>query len=767
MLGYKRIPALPILLLLCLFTVRAIAQSTDELVLTDEQDQYPLGLHLEILEDKEGQWTIEDVTSPEISSQFEPSQDDLPNFGFTHSVYWVRFRVKNEAKEPIKWLLEVQSHIFFVDVYVPTAEPGQFQVTQTGTFPPFSTREIEHPKFLFNLPLTSEEEETVYLRFETEDSMNFPLSIQSAEAAARDDLVQLLLDGFIYGVLLIMAGYHFILSLYLRDRSYFYYFLFLFFLLLAFMVDGGFAHQYLWPTQGRINAIGGQLFFVLTIMSALKFTTSFLPTKDYVPRLHTAINIIVIAFAFLLPLQLFDISITARFNLILTLISYILIITVGVIIMRRGYHPARYFLLAWLLLLTSMLIYVISLFDIIPLSIISVAGSQIGIVVLTLTLSFALADRISTYREEKDRAQQEMMRKQDEFAESLQQANKELKEEFEDHIQEMSFAHEQLDSFFKNSTLAFGTAAMDGRVLTANDALKSILGYPDEEIFEANVMDFFADETFREEIIETLTAEKYARFPMVELKRKDGSLFYANLTESILSRKDQDVLLGIVDDITDQVLAEQEQKRIAEETAVAEERNRIAQELHDSVTQSLYSASLIAEAVPKFWQDHPDEAEQDLKELHQLTQGAQAEMRTLLLELRPDELVDRKLSELLRQLVDAMSGRTELPISLTVTSECDIPHNVQVAYYRITQEALNNISKHARATQARVILGCEQEVATLRIMDNGRGYDPESQTIQQFGLKIMRERAEAINAHLTITSRLDQGTEVKVIWQPG
>jgi PAS domain S-box-containing protein len=764
MLGFKHILTLSLLFLLCLFRLEAIAQSPDELVLTDDQDRYSLGLHLEILEDIDGNWTIEDVTSLELAQQFVSSQTEIPNYGFTDSAFWVRFRAKDLSEFPVRWLLAVESNTFFIDVYVPGEIPGQYQVTKTGMFLPFDTRDVEHPKFLFNLPLTSEEE-TIFLRLESEASMNFPLTIWSAEAVSQDDLAQQVLNGFIYGVLLIMIGYNLILFVYLRDRSYFYYFLFLFFLLMAFMVDDGFAHQYLWPNQGRINAIGGQLSFVLVNISALLFTTSFLPIKETAPRLRMAINIVLITYLLLLPVQFIDIGLAARPLLILTVTSYILIVIAGIVSWRRGYRPARYFMLAWLLLLTSMLTYTISLFDFLPLSLFSVLGSQIGIVVLTLTLSLALADRISSYRQERDSAQQEMMRKQEEFANSLQQANVELEAKFGERTQELDFAHEQLDSLFRNSTLAIGTADMDGRVLTANDSLKNILGYANDEIYEANVSDFFVDKAFRLKVIEKLNSERFARFPMVQLRRKDGTIFYANLTESIMSRKDQNVLLGIVDDITDQVLAEQEQQRLAEEAAVAEERNRIARELHDSVTQSLYSASLIAEAVPKFWNEHPDEAEQDLKELHMLTQGAQAEMRTLLLELRPDELVDHKLSELLRQLVDAMSGRTDLPITLTVTGECILPPDVQIAFYRITQEALNNISKHARATRARVILVCDQDQVILRVVDDGRGFDLEKRLINQLGLNIMRERAEAIGAELSIESEIGQGTEVRVVWQ--
>jgi PAS domain S-box-containing protein len=331
--------------------------------------------------------------------------------------------------------------------------------------------------------------------------------------------------------------------------------------------------------------------------------------------------------------------------------------------------------------------------------------------------------------------------------------------------QELAFAQAQIGTLFESSPLAIGTASLDGKILSGNAAMARMFGYSEDELIGANVTDFFQQAGQRKEIIKRLRSEKIVQTQGKQLKRKDGSLFYANISESILERENQEVILGVVDDITDQLAAEQALKEKDEAAAVAAERNRIANELHDSVTQSLYSASLIAEALPKVWTKHPQEARRSLEELRSLTQGAQAEMRTLLLELRPGELADRKLSELLRQLTDAMSARTDLPITVTVVGDCQLPTDVQIAYYRITQEALNNISKHARANRAWVNLRCGQDRVTLRVGDNGRGFDPAISQIHQLGLQIMRERAEAIGADLSITSQPGQGTEVKVVWQ--
>lgn len=205
----------------------------------------------------------------------------------------------------------------------------------------------------------------------------------------------------------------------------------------------------------------------------------------------------------------------------------------------------------------------------------------------------------------------------------------------------------------------------------------------------------------------------------------------------------------------------------AQELAAASERNRLARDLHDAVTQTLFSASLIAEALPALWEMDPDEGKGLLQELRQLTRGALAEMRTLLLELRPASLEEAELDELFHQLAEAATGRTGIPITVLVDATCDLPVNVHVTLYRIAQEALNNIVKHARATRAAITLrGCGDGTAVrLTISDDGRGFDPTAVSAEHMGLAIIRERAQAVGAELAISSSPGEGTRVLVSWQ--
>jgi signal transduction histidine kinase len=208
--------------------------------------------------------------------------------------------------------------------------------------------------------------------------------------------------------------------------------------------------------------------------------------------------------------------------------------------------------------------------------------------------------------------------------------------------------------------------------------------------------------------------------------------------------------------------------------AEQEERSRLARELHDAVTQTLFSASLIAEAVPGVWEKDQRQGRELLQELRSLSRGALAEMRTLLLELRPAALVETRLEDLLHQLGEAASGREGIPVKVLVEGKGTLPPEVHVALYRIAQEALNNVVKHARAGHATVRLcyncgdlaeGRQRKCVLLSVLDNGRGFDLNQAPHHRLGLGIMQERADGVGANLFIDSQLGEGTQVSVMWE--
>ncbi len=260
--------------------------------------------------------------------------------------------------------------------------------------------------------------------------------------------------------------------------------------------------------------------------------------------------------------------------------------------------------------------------------------------------------------------------------------------------------------------------------------------------------------------------------------------------------------LGLAVALADQAALAIENARLqerAKELAVVEERQRLARDLHDAVSQTLFSASLIAETLPDLWGISPDEVGELLQKLRQLSRGALAEMRALLMELRPGALAEASLKELLRQLAQAATGREGIPVSVTVDEPCDLPSDVRIALYRIAQEALNNVVKHAQASRVEVSLRCDNPLLPLQagegtedlspsigtplspqpargkaagqvrrvelvIRDDGNGFDLDRVGPERLGLGIMRERAEAVGAVLDIESQPGHGTQIAVVW---
>jgi two-component system sensor histidine kinase DegS len=139
-------------------------------------------------------------------------------------------------------------------------------------------------------------------------------------------------------------------------------------------------------------------------------------------------------------------------------------------------------------------------------------------------------------------------------------------------------------------------------------------------------------------------------------------------------------------------------------------------------------------------------------------------MRTLLLELRPAALTQTSLSDLIKQLCEAFIGRSRLPIEMNIEGSCPIPAEVQVAFYRIAQESLNNAFKYARATVVKVKLYILPSYVHFETCDNGIGFDTTMIKPMTLGMRIMRERAEAIRADLQITSKPGSGTCVAMTW---
>ena len=157
------------------------------------------------------------------------------------------------------------------------------------------------------------------------------------------------------------------------------------------------------------------------------------------------------------------------------------------------------------------------------------------------------------------------------------------------------------------------------------------------------------------------------------------------------------------------------------------------------------------------WERDPAEGRRALEDLRLWTRGALAEMRSLLMELRPAALIEKPLPDLIRQLSEAAGTRLRIPVVCHLTSEAEPPAEVKLCLYRIAQEALNNVAKHSSASHVEIHYLALPQAVELAIVDNGRGFDVDRRTPGQMGLSIMRERARHVGAKLAVRSAPERG----------
>ncbi len=202
----------------------------------------------------------------------------------------------------------------------------------------------------------------------------------------------------------------------------------------------------------------------------------------------------------------------------------------------------------------------------------------------------------------------------------------------------------------------------------------------------------------------------------------------------------------------------------AQQLAVMEERGRLARDLHDSVTQSIYSLTLLAEAGQRMIQAGDTAViQQNQERLGAIAQQALQEMRLLVFELRPFDLRQTGLVEAIEHRLEVVERRAGVDVTMTAPGDLDLPEEVEDALYRIAQESLNNALKHAQATAVSVTIRATADSIMLEVQDNGRGFETAlAERLGGLGLVSMRERVQKLHGHFAITSTPEKGTTVCV-----
>jgi PAS domain S-box-containing protein len=322
----------------------------------------------------------------------------------------------------------------------------------------------------------------------------------------------------------------------------------------------------------------------------------------------------------------------------------------------------------------------------------------------------------------------------------------------------------------ENSPDTIWSADVNGTITYLSETIEHLSGWRPEELVGKHFSTLVhpsSGERLTEawaEVVDERQPERVTRF---YLRHRDGHAIPAETTgiPEIVDGRTVGAH-GAVRDISARERLEADLRDQAAELAASQERASLARELHDSVTQALFSMGLTASSLELLLDSNPDGVRSKLAELRELQKEALAEMRTLIFELRPKNLEQDGLEQALRTHAASVQGRT----GLSITVEADrglptlLPGDAAEALYRIAQEALHNVVKHASASTARILLTRAGGKLKLSVTDDGVGFDPKNTPRGQIGLVGMQQRAEQIGGTFAVSSRPGSGTAVSVTW---
>jgi signal transduction histidine kinase/CheY-like chemotaxis protein len=418
-------------LLMLLLSLPMLASAAD----FDESTQkLPLGRIMQVYEDVAGTASIKDVQAQAAAGHFQPHHKATLNAGYSRSVFWLKIDLHYRPNNPDvlrTWLLELAyPPLDHVDLYLADGA-GNYQLKQrTGDALPFATREIRQNNYLFDLPFVANEQKTVYLRLQSQGSIQAPLTLWSSTAYLEDQPVRLYILGLIYGVLLGMLVYNLFIYLSVRDTSYLYYIFYIASFGLYQLSVNGAAVEYFWPDNPWWANAATPFFIGCAALFGSQFARSFLQTSSHSRWLDRLLLALVACSAVVVGLSLMtSYALALRLATALALIFTVVIFSAGIFAWWRGLRVARYFIIAWSAFLLGGIVNTLMVLGYLPNVFLTMYASQIGSAIEVALLSLALADRINTMREQQAQTLLDAGQKLEVLNQQLAHSNQ-LKDEF-------------------------------------------------------------------------------------------------------------------------------------------------------------------------------------------------------------------------------------------------------------------------------------------------------------------------------------------------
>lgn len=392
-------------ILLTILCIGGLFSQSKEYTYSDYSTVEFIGPYLEIVEDNTNSLSIDDII---LRNDFKNYPHRIPRFGISKSTFWAKFTLNNKSSISDFLLQYNKIDVDELVVYYKKNTNDNVFIEQAlyATSEKYSGR-----LFLFDINIPAGEKRTIYIKFKTKWNVTF-----SVEMAEKSKILQQifngeLISGIYFGILLIMVLYNMFIYFSIKDKSYLFYVIYISCFLLFQFNELGYAYKYLWYKEPSLYSVSAKLFPILTTCAAIFFIRDYLKTKVYTPKADKIFIALLVAMICCLPLvfnQKYNSSAFLILNILtLTISLYTLIIAINIYL--KGFKPALFFLIAWSILLLSIIEFNLSNLGVIPYYPITDHALEIGSAIEVVLLSLGLANRINVLTKEKEQSQAEAL----------------------------------------------------------------------------------------------------------------------------------------------------------------------------------------------------------------------------------------------------------------------------------------------------------------------------------------------------------------------
>ncbi len=372
-------------------------QAKDVIIFSNSTELLSADSFIFFYEDKTNSLSFEEA----ISKPFLSTDQSVPNLGISKSTFWIKLSIYNTTSNE-SLILKVGAPLLDkIEFFYPN-HLNEYHSIITGENEPFKTRKYQDPNFLFDLSIPSKSQKTYFFKVSSTEDLVLPITVGTKDVTFKELKIVDIISGIYIGIMLVMILYNLFIYLSVRDKSYLYYVMYVLIVLLVQTGFQGYFFQYLWPNSPGFSQYSTFLFGALSGIAGMIFMNVFLKVKYYHKNLYLITYILALTYLIPLTLPFFGFNsiswkvLSANAGLVS---FYMLFVTI--MIVRKGYQPAKYFLVAWSIFLLGVIGFVLKNVGILPFNDYTRYTMQIGSAIETILLSLALASRINLYKKER------------------------------------------------------------------------------------------------------------------------------------------------------------------------------------------------------------------------------------------------------------------------------------------------------------------------------------------------------------------------------